>query len=101
MEFLQAVIENLSLDYKNFYYRWWLFESFFTNPYITCQTLALNSKPNNLNKISEFFIFAIVEILTSDLDTRPKIGVLIKNLKNLKFFKFFNEFRNSDFGFGY
>ena len=45
MEFLQGVIENFSVVYKNFFYRVWFFENFFRYPDTTCQALALTSKP--------------------------------------------------------
>ena len=75
-KFLQAVIEKISVVYKDFYYRGWFFENYFTYPDNTCQALALTSKPNNLKLFSNFFILANFEILTLDLAIRPKITVL-------------------------
>ena len=75
MKLLQAVLEKFSVD-KIFYYWWWFFEKNFKYPDSTCQALALNSKEKNLKNFSEFFIFSNIEILTHELDTRPKICVL-------------------------
>ena len=66
---------TFSILYKYFYYRWWFFEKFLWYLDSTCQALALTSKKKILNIFSNFFIKANFEILTSDLEIRPKITV--------------------------
>ena len=76
MKFLQASIEKISVISKDLNYRWWFFEKFFTYPVSTCKALALTSKPKNLKIFLILFILMNFEILTSDLENRPKSRVL-------------------------
>ena len=76
MIFLHEVIEKFSVFYKDFNYRWWFFEIFFTFSDRICEALALTSKLKIWNNFFYLFIKANFEILRTDLDTRPKISVL-------------------------
>ena len=72
---------------QKFYYRGSTCSNIFTYPDSTCQALALTSRPINWKNLNFFlisFILANFEILTSDLETRPKIRVLPKNFNNFK-----------------
>ena len=73
MKFLQTLIENFSRVYKNLNEPVSNSRNFFTYPDGTCEPLALTSKPKNKIFVPNYFVLANFEILTSDLDTRPKI----------------------------
>ena len=62
---------------------------FFTSPDSTYQDRDLTSRPKNLKNFSKIFIKANFEILTSDLEARPKIRVPTKKFKKIKKFKIF------------
>ena len=63
MKFIHAIIERISVISKNFNYRLWFFESFFTYTVRTCQALALTSMLKNLKNVNFFLIFLLKRIL--------------------------------------